>query len=238
MRRRVLVIGAVWALLHVYMGARLLAHAGVGAGWLALAWGTLLLLALAPFGAFFALRAEESRLGTALQWAGFTALGLSSILLVLVVAADVLRVRAWGVEPQAVSLGILAGAVALTAAGAWGARRPRVVRVAVPIAGLPEDLEGFRIVQLSDLHVGPTIGRRFVRTVVDTANGLDPDVVAFTGDVADGMVPALRDAVAPLADLHARYGKFFVSGNHEYYWDGPGWLRELERLGFSVLTNA
>src|SRR5881396_1979188 len=231
MRRRVLVIGAVWALLHVYMGARLLAHAGVGAGWLALAWGTLLLLALAPFGAFFALRAEESRLGTALQWAGFTALGLSSILLVL-------RVRAWGVEPQAVSLGILAGAVALTAAGAWGARRPRVVRVAVPIAGLPEDLDGFRIVQISDLHVGPTIGRRFVRAVVDTANGLDADVLAFTGDVADGMVPALRDDVAPLADLRARYGKFYVSGNHEYYWDGPGWLRELERLGFSVLTNA
>jgi len=237
MRRRVLGIGAVWALLHVYMGARLLAHAGVGAGWLALAWGTLLLLALAPFGAFFALRAEESRLGTALQWAGFTALGLSSILLVLVVAADVLRVRAWGVEPQAVSLGILAGAVALTAAGAWGARRPRVVRVAVPIAGLPEDLDGFRIVQISDLHVGPTIGRRFVRAVVDTANGLDADVLAFTGDVADGMVPALRDDVAPLADLRARYGKFYVIGNHEYYWDATGWLGELERLGFSVLRN-
>ncbi len=240
MRRRLLVIGLVWGLLHLYMGARLLGHAGISAGWLVLAWGMLLLLALAPFGAFYALRREDSRLQTALQWTGFTALGLSSILFVLVVAADVLAVRAWGagVRPAAVSFGILVGAAALTAAGAWGARRPRVVRVTVPIAGLPDDLEGFRIVQLSDLHVGPTIGRRFVRAVVDTANGLDPDVVAFTGDVADGMVPALRDAVAPLADLHARYGKFFVSGNHEYYWDGPGWLRELERLGFSVLTNA
>ncbi len=187
MRRRLLVIGLVWGLLHLYMGARLLGHAGMGAGWLALAWGMLLLLSLAPFGAFYALRREDSRLWTALQWTGFTALGLSSILLVLVVAADVLAVRAWGagVRPAAVSFGILVGAAALTAAGAWGARRPRVVRVTVPIAGLPDDL-----------------------------------------------------AVAPLADLHARYGKFFVSGNHEYYWDGPGWLRELERLGFSVLTNA
>ncbi len=238
MRRRLLVIGGVWMLLHAYMGARLLSHAALGPGSLTLAWGALLLLALGPFAAFFALREGDSPLGAALQWTGFTALGLSSILLVLVVAADVLRVRAWGFEPHAVSVGILAGALMLTGAGAWGARRPRVVRVTVPIAGLPRDLDGFRIVQISDLHVGPTIGRRFVQAVVDTANALDPDVLAFTGDVADGLVPQLRDDVAPLADLRARYGKFFVSGNHEYYWDAPGWLRELERLGFSVLTNA
>ena len=229
MRRRLLVPGGVWVLLHVYIGVRLLGSTALDAGGLALAWAGLLLLALAPFVAFFARRS--------VQWAGFTALGLSSILLALVVAADVLRVRAWGIAPQDVSVGILAGAVMLTGAGAWGARRPRLVRVTVPIAGLPRDLEGFRIVQISDLHVGPTIGRRFVQEVVDRANELDADVLAFTGDVADGMVPELRQDVAPLADLRARYGKFFVSGNHEYYWDAAGWLGELERLGFGVLRN-
>jgi predicted MPP superfamily phosphohydrolase len=165
-------------------------------------------------------------------------MGLSSLLIALVIMADLLWVRAWGLDRQVVSLGILAAALTLTAVGAWRARRPRVVRVAVPIAGLPDDLNGFRIVQLSDLHVGPTIRRRFVQTIVDTANRLDADVVALTGDVADGTVPALRQDVAPLADLRARYGKFFVSGNHEYYWDAARWAAEIERLGFSVLANA
>jgi len=240
MRKRLYLIGGVWTLLHVYIGARLFPAIGLADGALGLAWGALLLLALAPFGAVFAFRRERGggAPATALEWVGFTALGLSSILIVLVLAADVLAVRVWGVDGRLLSVGILTGALTLTAAGALLARRPRVVHVTVPIAGLPADLDGFRIVQLSDLHVGATIKRRFVQTVVDTANRLDPDVVAFTGDVADGTVSALRAEVAPLAGLRARYGKFFVSGNHEYYWDAVGWLREVERLGFSVLTNA
>jgi len=118
------------------------------------------------------------------------------------------------------------------------ARRPATVRVVdVPIADLPADLVGFRIVQLSDLHVGPTLKRAFVERVVDTANGLDPDLIALTGDVADGFPPALRYDVAPLAALRAPHGKYFVTGNHEYYWDAAGWLRELEDLGFLTLVN-
>jgi uncharacterized protein len=225
-------------LLHLYVGVRLLGHAELVALPLALAWGVLTLLALAPFGALLAMRARALPLASVVHWIGFTAFGLSSLLIVLVLAADLLVVRMWGFDGRLVSAGILGGAVLLTALGAWQARRPRVVRVTVPIAGLPEDLEGFRIVQLSDLHVGATIKGSFVRAVVDAANELDPDVVALTGDVADGRVAALRAEVAPLADLRARYGKFFVSGNHDYYWDPAGWHREIERLGFSVLTNA
>ncbi len=109
--------------------------------------------------------------------------------------------------------------------------------VDVPITGLPSDLEGFRIAQLSDLHVGPTLKRDFVERVVDTTNGLQPDLIALTGDVADGFPPAMRDEVAPLAGLEAPHGKYFVTGNHEYYWDAAGWVRELEGLGFSALIN-
>jgi hypothetical protein len=236
-RTRVFLIAGAWILLHVYAGVRLLGHAELAAAPLALAWSVLALLALAPFGVLFAMRARRLPLATAVHWIGFTGIGLSSLLIVLVLAADLLVVRRWGFDARIVSAGIFGGALLLTALGTWGARRPRVVRVTVPIAGLPEDLEGFRIVQLSDLHVGATIKRPFVRAVVDTANGLDPDVLALTGDVADGRVAALRAEVAPLADLRARYGKYFVSGNHDYYWDPAGWHCEIERLGFDVLTN-
>src|SRR3989449_5033354 len=97
--------------------------------------------------------------------------------------------------------GVVGGALVVLLLGSWRARRPGVVRVEVPIAGLPQDLQGFRIVQLSDLHVGPTLKRDFVERIVETANRLHPDLIALTGDVADGLPPALREEVAPLGRL-------------------------------------
>jgi uncharacterized protein len=160
-------------------------------------------------------------------------MGLSSLLIVSFIATDLFRVH----TTARVALAVVSGAGLLTLLGIFLARRPRIVRVTVPIADLPSDLAGFRILQLSDLHVGPTIRRRFVDAVVNRANALQPDLIAVTGDVADGLVPDLRDHVAPLGRLHAPHGTYFVTGNHEYYWDVRGWTRELERLGLNVLSN-
>ena len=234
----VAVVATLWTLLHVYVGTRLLGHGALAGVPLAVGWAGVVLLALAPFLALFASRSERVPFKAALQWTGFTAMGFSSILIVVVLASAVAHVRAWGLDAGTVSLSLLGGAVALTLMATWGARHPRVVRVTVPIAGLPADLAGLRIVQLSDLHIGPTLKRDFVEAVVAAANGLAPDVVVLTGDVADGFPLALRDDVAPLAGLDAPLGKFFVTGNHEYYWDAVGWVSEVRRLGFDVLINA
>ena len=227
MRVRVAIVFSVWTLLNVYVGAHLAAGA-VGVARV-LAWAGALALAGLPI-ATLAL-GRRGPLRPTLGWIGFTVLGLSTLLVVGFAVVDLLRLH---VGPYT----LLGVAAALTVIGVFGARRPHVVRVSVPIADLPPDLEGFRIVQLSDLHIGPTLKRRFVERVVTTANALDPDVVAFTGDVADGFVPDLRDEVAPLGRLAARLGKFYVTGNHEYYWDAAGWGREVERLGLSVLQNS
>jgi predicted MPP superfamily phosphohydrolase len=235
---RVLVVTGVWSLLHLYVGQRLLSHTPLATGWRAAGWAAIVLLALAPFTVFFAGRARRRPLTAVLEWAGFSALGLSSLLIAFVLAADALHLRAW-VGAGVFSAAIVTSALTVLAVGIWRARRPARVRtVRVPIAHLPGDLEGFRIVQLSDLHVGPTLKRAFVERIVATANGLRPDLIALTGDVADGFPPALRHDVAPLAALRAPLGKYFVTGNHEYYWDAPGWVRELERLGFNALVNA
>src|SRR2546425_10751508 len=233
----ILVVAGLWTLLHVYVGQRLLAQAPLAPGWRLVGWVGVLLLVLAPFVALVAGRTERLPAKRALEVAGFTAMGLSSLLIVFALAGDVLHVRAWlGVGGS--QLAVVGGAMAVLLIGLWRARRPAIVRVVdVPIRGLPSDLEGFRIAQLSDLHVGPTLKRDFVERVVDTTNGLEPDVIALTGDVADGFPPALRNDVAPLAGLVAPHGKFFVTGNHEYYWDAAGWVRELQGLGFSALVN-
>jgi uncharacterized protein len=233
---RLVVVGGVWVLLHVYVGQRLLAHLPLGLAARSAGWTAVLALALAPFAAFVASRAGRGSGKPVLAWAGFTAMGLSSLLVVFVLAADLLQARTW-LGAGVLSTTVVGGALIVLVAGAWRAQRPVVVRVAVPIANLPAALEGFRIVQLSDLHVGAILKRDFVERVVSAANGLEPDLIALTGDVADGLPPALREEVAPLAALRAPHGKFFVTGNHEYYWDAPAWVRELEHLGFSALVN-
>ena len=112
-----------------------------------------------------------------------------------------------------------------------------IVNVEVTLPKLPRALDGFTIVQLSDLHVGLTIDRAFVQKVVDRANALEPDLVALTGDLVDGKVPDLRDDFAPLGSLRAKHGVVSVTGNHEYYAGADAWITEQRRLGFRVLRN-
>src|SRR5512140_2112986 len=114
---------------------------------------------------------------------------------------------------------------------------PRLTEVPVRLRGLPRTLDGFTIVQLSDLHVGAVSQRAFVEDLVERANALRPDLVAITGDLVDGKVEQLASFVAPLSRLTSRHGTFFITGNHEYYSGVGPWILELERLGMSVLRN-
>lgn len=139
---------------------------------------------------------------------------------------------------HSLNIGFLCVSGALVSYGMYEARRcPSVVKVSVPFSDLSPELESLKIVQISDIHTGPTIKRDYVQTVVERVNSLTPDIIAFTGDVADGTVQYLREHVSPLADLSARYGSYFVTGNHDYYSGGEAWVEEMDRLGFTVLVN-
>ncbi|MGE8476313.1 MAG: metallophosphoesterase, partial [Paraburkholderia hospita] len=98
-------------------------------------------------------------------------------------------------------------------------------------------LDGFTIVQISDIHVGPTIKRGYVDAIVDAVNRLEPDLIAVTGDVVDGSVEHLADHTRPLSRLSARHGAYLVTGNHEYYSGAHAWIAEFQRLGLHVLLN-
>ncbi|MDB4929096.1 MAG: putative phosphoesterase, partial [Myxococcaceae bacterium] len=126
-------------------------------------------------------------------------------------------------------------ASALAVRTALAALTVRTVRV--PLARLPPSMSGFTLVQLTDIHVGPMIDRRFIVELVARVNALSPDAVVITGDLVDGSVAALGEHVAPLAGLRAPHGVFFVTGNHEYYSGVDAWLAELTRLGMRVLRN-
>lgn len=139
---------------------------------------------------------------------------------------------------------VIAGTAAAAAVGTVGygtygvLRGPKVKRVTVPLAKLPRAAHGYRIAVVSDVHLGPVLGRGFAQKVVDTINGTQPDLIAVVGDLVDGSVKDLGPAAAPLAGLRARHGAYFVTGNHEYFSGAEQWVEEVRRLGLRPLENA
>jgi len=238
---------AIFGSAYAFVGLKLSGpHGALGVG---VVWGILGLHLVATFVSFAVLR----KLGpnpttTPLFWFVYVGMGLFSFVFTGLVVAELGLLSAkfaGGVDESRRLLlrGVLNWGVLASAgvAGAWGIRnarrRPTVVEVDVPIKNLSPDLEGYRVAQISDLHVGPTIGADFARMVVDTVNGLKPDLVALTGDMVDGSVEHLSSGVAPLADLKATNGVFFVTGNHEYYSGVRAWCGKMADLGARVLLN-
>ncbi len=136
----------------------------------------------------------------------------------------------------AAAVAVLGAALGTTALRS-GLRRVQVKRVTAVVPQLPPAWEGARVVQLTDVHVGPTLGRDFIEEIVSEVNALGPDLVVITGDLVDGSVEQLRHHVAPLAGLRSKHGTFFVTGNHEFYSGHADWCEHLGALGLQVLRN-
>ncbi|MCY0952907.1 metallophosphoesterase [Streptomyces sp. H27-S2] len=140
--------------------------------------------------------------------------------------------RAVGGAAAAVALGTVAN-------GAHGVLRgPTVKRVKVPLAKLPRAAHGFRIAVVSDVHLGPVLGRAHTLRIVDAVNRTQPDVIAIVGDLVDGNVHDLGPAAEPLRGLRARHGSYFVTGNHEYFSGAAQWVDHVRELGLTPLENA
>ena len=244
MQLRTLTVLGLLTLLHTYIGLRLLPVMPVpfAVRTLAVLWLAASVVLILAGLLSHAIRRQP--LADRVAWAGLLALGMFSSLLVLTLLRDIALLTAaiFGrhdvmlLAASAAAVPLLAAA--MTAIGFINARRvARVVDVEVPIADLPQALHGFTIAQISDIHVGPTIKRRYLDAIVERVNALRADVVAVTGDLADGSVRRLAPHTAPLARLKARHGAYFVTGNHEYYSNAHAWIAEVQRLGLYVLMN-
>ena len=253
------------ALLHAWVGWRVapaLASVVAFPQGAALFWALLVVSALLMPMGVAARRVARGPVALVLTWLGLMCMGLFSSLFVLTLLRDALLVLAWGGVVLAGFAGDIFGVsggidvsslqtlqtasaaavpllgLAATLWGFWNARRTaRVVRVDVPIAGLPAALHGFTVAQISDIHVGPTIRHKYLQRIVARVNALGADMVAITGDLVDGRVADLQRHVAPLSGLKSTHGTFFVTGNHEYYSGAHAWIAELRRLGLTVLMN-
>ncbi len=193
----------------------------------------------------------ENNLSTVIHWLGYTGLGFVSLLFFIQAGTDIFLflksqlVKSHNFDPhRRAFLGLSAKAVVSGLAGLgsiWGTynalKEPVIKTVKIKIDGLPESLKSFRMVQITDLHVGSMITGKFVERVTKKIQELDTDILFFTGDAADGSVESYGKHLDSLEELKPKYGKYFVTGNHEYYSDMNGWLRLIENLGFKILVN-
>ncbi|WP_329621599.1 metallophosphoesterase [Streptomyces sp. NBC_01255] len=138
---------------------------------------------------------------------------------------------------------VVGGSAAAVALGTVGygtygvLRGPRIKRVTVPLAKVPRAAHGYRIAVVSDIHLGPILGRAHSQRIVDAINSTQPDLIAIVGDLVDGTVENLGSAAEPLARLRARHGSFFVTGNHEYFSGADAWVDHVRELGLRPLRN-
>jgi predicted MPP superfamily phosphohydrolase len=130
-------------------------------------------------------------------------------------------------------------AVALAIFGVSQAIRvPPAKEVQIAIKGLPQEFEGFRVVQLTDLHLSRLFQAPWTEAVVKAANAQNPDLIVITGDLIDGTLEDRRLDVEPLKGLRAANGVYVIPGNHEYYFGYPEWMKRFEGLGMRTLANS
>ena len=262
----ILVLGSVLALMHLYVWKRAVkdtTRPGRIRWLLSGLVGALLLLLMGTLVGPRLFGVEEAGWSA---WPGYLWFGLLAYLFLALVVLEPVRLVLWAgrrrahtradepdadVAPDtavvdrrmflartgAVAAGV--AAVGVTGVGvATALGPPRIVQVPVRLSRLDAAFSGFRIAVVSDIHLGPLLGRAHTERIVRMINETEPDLVAVVGDLVDGTVAELGAAAEPLQDLVARDGAFFVTGNHEYFVDDTAeWMRELERFGMDVLRN-
>jgi predicted MPP superfamily phosphohydrolase len=231
-RRRFLIALAIYGTAHLYIWWRLVLP--LPSPWWQL--GTAAISILAPsfpltlrIGRRLSREAGRPWLLLGYVWFGFSTyllLGAAASQVAVAFGADAVRAAQLG---AVISIGVvLAGMLNV-------ARGPLVKRVRVALGKLP--VASYTIAHLTDVHIGPLIGREFAETLVQRVNALRPDLIVITGDLVDGRLSELRPHIEPLRNLSARDGVYAVTGNHEYYWNADAWLQHIHSLGIQVLRN-
>jgi predicted MPP superfamily phosphohydrolase len=251
---RIVSVIILFGLINIYAAARIIhrwpwAEQHAAGAWTAALLFFLLQL-LAPFGdRLFMPRLRKNHfaaLASTVDWLSYMAFGIMSLLVVYGLMIDLVSILLQlfdsGFEPSIfdqyalyVIFAVTFTTILLGAANVW--RGPEVKNVDIFLENLPAVFDGFKIVQVSDLHVGAAIRRKYTQNVVNIVTAQKADLIALTGDFVDGSVDDLIDDIRPLSSLRAPEGVFFITGNHEYYSGVYEWINVFRNMGMRVLLN-
>lgn len=259
------VVLAVATFLTLYIGWRLINPASIRRRWKVAAWLAVPVLLFGQrLKWLVGVEGVDGDIMIYVNWVGYTFLGFVSLLVIFMLGRDIpvlckrighkISLRLGRRRPRiytkkadqerrrfllnASNTAILTATLPLTGYSIFKARSvPPVVANELPVIDLPDGLDGFTIAQISDTHVGPTIREDWLQSVVDAVNAQNPDMIVHTGDVVDGTVQELNDAVAPFSNLTAPHGVWMCTGNHEYYSGVEQWALKSDQLGMKPLLN-
>jgi uncharacterized protein len=240
--------------MHYYLWVRLVRDPQLPQVWARVLTISIATLGVAMPATLFAARLLPGSVVRPAIWVAFIWMGMGFLLVAFLGLADLARLAVFVIarlrgpsDPDPARRVLLARTLAAGVGGlvaglsAIGIRSAlhgiQIKELDVKLRGLPQELAGFRLVQISDVHVGPLLRKDWVAHVVARIRALSPDLVAITGDLVDGRVHELHEHVAPLAKIDARRGVFFVTGNHEYYSGVEEWYAHLPTLGVRPLRN-
>jgi len=247
----IVVIFAIVTGIHLYLWKRLVRDALVGRARRRAGFGVIGLAVLIPL-ALVGERLVPQGWRPFLAWPGYVWIALMFYLLVTLAILEIPRLvtkiaarKRFAEDPSrrlllGRSLAVTAGVASVAATGigmveALGT--PNLKHVPIRLRKLPASMEGFKIALVSDIHLGPLLGRSHTEQIVRIINSTDADLVAVVGDLVDGSVAELGHAAEPLQDLRAKHGSFFVTGNHEYFSGVEQWIEEVTSFGLTVLRN-
>jgi len=114
---------------------------------------------------------------------------------------------------------------------------PYIKKVKIKIDDIPSEIQGLKIAQISDLHIGPTVTVDRVKKVVEKTNSITADIIVLTGDIIDYHVDHFKNEIQELQNLKAKHGVYFITGNHEYFWNYEKTTEAIRKTGIKLLIN-
>ncbi len=241
---------------HVYFYFRLIRAVALPSPWRQIATYTLIVLGASVPMTFVVSRTLDHAIAKTVLFVPYCWIGMMLLLGFWLLSSEILRVMFWfGMKMtgsgdwlrtaghkilvhRIFALGVVGIAFVLGLMAVWQAStEPKIKALEIEIKKLPEAMDGFKIVQLTDLHLGPTLNRAFAEKVTEKTNREKPDLVVLTGDLVDGSVDRLMPALEPFRRIEASHGVFLITGNHEFYSGVDQWIPAFEKLGIRVLAN-
>ncbi len=233
------VFSLIYGSAHLFVWWRLV-HPLKLAGWAAWIVPSVLLILFLSFPVIhFALRQENGPLVSAANFASCVWMGMIVYLVLGTVAYDLARLISWGAIPSGkVMTATVAGiAAAVTIYGIVEAHSIDVTNLAVRMANLPGQLEGMRIAQVSDVHMGLIVRGCRLEKIVTMVNDLHPDLIVITGDLVDAEPSHMEEMIPALRRLQSKYGVYAVTGNHEFFAGVEHAQEFIERASVTMLRN-
>jgi predicted MPP superfamily phosphohydrolase len=245
---------SLYSLLHFYIFTKAKTALALSVRWSLIVGLFMLLMIAAPMIVRLFEKCELEFLARVMAYVGYTWLGFLFLLVCGSIVVDLYRLLLYGAGlvpgiDSAISslkaagssrgyfLLVLSASVLVAGYGSFEAMQIGIKRVVIRTAKIPANVSPLRIVQISDVHAGLIARHDRVRKIIEQVKKAEPQLLVSTGDLVDGEINSLRGLAEILQEVNPRYGKFAITGNHEFYAGIEQALAFTKRAGFTMLRG-